>query len=106
MKYEGRAELCDNWWAIVVNANGRDIHTQARSEDEIDKMAREAVALTLGVPEDSFTLNVTRDIGYDIDLNTEVILDGDGRRIDQAYVDEVVEAAHRQLGSRRGEAQE
>lgn len=69
-------------------------------------LSRAALARTLGLPEDSFTLHVTRDVGYDIDLNTEVVLDSDGRRIDQAYVDEVVEVAHRQLDSRRGEAQQ
>ncbi len=40
--------------------------------------------------------------GPDIDLETEVVLDSDGRRIDQAYVDEVVDAAHEYLQKRAG----
>lgn len=40
--------------------------------------------------------------GPEIDLETEVILDSDGRRIDQAYVDEVVRAAHEHLDRRAG----
>lgn len=40
--------------------------------------------------------------GPDIDLDAEVVLDSDGRRIDQAYVDEVVAAAHDALAQRTG----
>ena len=40
--------------------------------------------------------------GPDIDLETEVVLDSDGRRIDQAYVDEIVDAAHAYLDQRAG----
>lgn len=32
--------------------------------------------------------------GPDIDLEKEIVLDSQGRRIDQAYVDRVAEAAH------------
>ena len=40
--------------------------------------------------------------GPDVDLETEVVLDSDGRRIDQAYVDEVVVKAHEYLDQRAG----
>ena len=40
--------------------------------------------------------------GPEVDLTTEVILDSTGRRIDQAYVDEVVSLAHEQLDRRAG----
>lgn len=43
-----------------------------------------------------------RIVGPDMDLETEVVLDSDGRRIDQAYVDEVVTAAHDLLAKRAG----
>lgn len=33
-------------------------------------------------------------VGPDIDLETDIILDSDGRRIDQAYVDEVMVEAN------------
>ncbi len=45
----------------------------------------------------SFTIS-----GPDVDLESEVILDSDGRRIDQTYVDEVVAAAHEELDKRVG----
>ena len=40
--------------------------------------------------------------GPDVDLTTEVIVDSDGRRIDAAYVDEVVTLAHDTLDRRAG----
>ena len=40
--------------------------------------------------------------GADVDLAAEVIVDSDGRRIDRAYVDEVVAAAHEVLDKRTG----
>ena len=40
--------------------------------------------------------------GADVDLAAEVIVDSDGRRIDQAYVDEVVASAHEVLDKRTG----
>ena len=40
--------------------------------------------------------------GADVDLAAEVIIDSDGRRIDQAYVDEVVASAHEVLDKRTG----
>lgn len=40
--------------------------------------------------------------GPDIDLKSESVLDSDGRRIDQAYVDELVDAAHEYLDQRAG----
>jgi hypothetical protein len=41
-------------------------------------------------------------MGADVDLETEVIVDSGGRRIDQAYVDEVVASAHGVLDKRSG----
>lgn len=40
--------------------------------------------------------------GPEIDLESEVILDSEGRHIDQAYVDEVVKVAHEHLDRRAG----
>lgn len=40
--------------------------------------------------------------GPDIDLEREVLRDSDGRRIDSAYVDEVVAVAHEYLDKRAG----
>ena len=40
--------------------------------------------------------------GPDIDLEKDVVLDSDGRRIDHAYVDDAVTAAHTVLDKRAG----
>lgn len=36
-------------------------------------------------------------LGPDVDLEKEVILDSEGRRIDDAYVKEVVDAIHKEF---------
>ena len=36
-------------------------------------------------------------LGPDVDLEKEVILDSEGRRIDEAYVQEVVDAIHKEF---------
>ena len=40
--------------------------------------------------------------GREIDLETEIVRDGRGRRIDTAYVDEVVASVHAQVEARAG----
>lgn len=39
------------------------------------------------------------EFGPDVDLETEAIIDADGVRVDEAYVDAVVDAVHRRLGA-------
>lgn len=48
------------WWAISVpQING--VHSQARRLDQVRATAREAIALMLDVPADSFDVEVERD---------------------------------------------
>ena len=49
------------WWAIEV-PELPGVHSQARRLDQVDAMAREAIALNLNVPEDSFDLAAQTDL--------------------------------------------
>lgn len=47
----------DGWWVISV-PELRGVFSQARRRDEVEAMARDAVALYLDVPENSFELSI------------------------------------------------
>lgn len=47
------------WWAIHADVPGAIVWTQSRRLDHVDDIAREAIALALDIPEDSFELEVT-----------------------------------------------
>ena len=53
--YIATARRSGDWWAIEV-PGVEGVHSQARRLDQVDSMAREAIALMLDVPEDSFDL--------------------------------------------------
>ncbi len=60
MKRKTYTALCrrvGDWWAISVPDVPR-VHTQARRLDQVEDMARDAVALLLDLPEDSFDVVV------------------------------------------------
>lgn len=50
MRYEVHAHRQDRWWAIDVPALSA-VHTQAAHWDDVETMAREAIALALDVDE-------------------------------------------------------
>ncbi|WP_412542071.1 hypothetical protein R8Z50_05905 [Longispora sp. K20-0274] len=53
------AEREGKWWAVTVDVPGqREVHTQARRLDQVDAMAREAVALSLDWSEDIISVEV------------------------------------------------
>lgn len=56
--YEVVAEWDSGTWALTVPAV-KGCHSQARDLDEIEVMARDVIALLLGVPERSFGLRAT-----------------------------------------------
>jgi hypothetical protein len=49
------------WWAITVRELA-SVHTQARRLDMVESMAREAIALALRAPDDSFDIAVQTDL--------------------------------------------
>jgi predicted RNase H-like HicB family nuclease len=50
------------WWQIAVRELA-GVHSQARRLDMVESMAREAIALALRAPEDSFDIAMQTDVG-------------------------------------------
>lgn len=57
--YTVTAERDGKWWAIHADVPNAIVYSQARTEAEIEPMIREAIALALDVPEDSFDIALT-----------------------------------------------
>jgi hypothetical protein len=58
--FKAHATPYNGWWAITVNdVLNSTINTQARRIDRIEAMARDAIALGLEVPADSFDVEVS-----------------------------------------------
>lgn len=55
--YTARCVRSGKWWAIEV-PEVRGAHSQARRLDQVEAQARDAVALLLDVPPDSFDMDV------------------------------------------------
>jgi predicted RNase H-like HicB family nuclease len=55
--YTAQCRRVGDWWAIDVPEVPR-LHTQARRLDQVEGMARDAIALLLDVPDDSFDVVV------------------------------------------------
>jgi hypothetical protein len=59
--YRVLAIRSDGWWALLADlreVNGREIASQARRLDQADRMIRDAIALVLDVPHDSFEVDI------------------------------------------------
>jgi predicted transcriptional regulator/predicted RNase H-like HicB family nuclease len=69
--YKVTATRDDGWWVINAEVPGAFVWTQARRLEQVEPMARDAIALTLDVPEDSFGLNVITNIPEEIRVQVE-----------------------------------
>jgi predicted RNase H-like HicB family nuclease len=69
--YKARAIRYGRWWAIEV-PQVPGVHSQARRLDQVEAMAREAIALLLDVAADSFDLVVEPDLGSLGDLRQSI----------------------------------
>ncbi len=56
-RYTAVAEHAGAWWAITV-AEMPGVFSQARRLDNVEHMARDAIALMLDVPPESFEIDV------------------------------------------------
>ena len=63
--YEVRAQRRGGWWVIRV-PEVRGVHSQARRLDQVEDMAKDALALALDVSEDSFDVNVIPEVAEDM----------------------------------------
>lgn len=59
--YTAHCVRSNGWWAISV-PEIPGVHTQARRLDQVDAMVREAIALFLDAPEDSFDIAVAPEL--------------------------------------------
>ena len=55
--YTARCQRAGDWWAISVSEL-RGVNTQARRLEKAEAMARDAIALFLDVPQDSFDIQI------------------------------------------------
>src|SRR5438445_9848549 len=55
--YTARCQRSGDWWAISVTEL-RGVHTQARRLEKAEAMVRDAIALFLDVPSDSFDVRI------------------------------------------------
>ena len=90
-------KLGDNFTVRITSRARRHLLTRSRIQQDLNASAH---ALSEGTPMSSKRRYVVT--GPEIDLETDVVLDSDGRRIDDAYIDEVVAAAHEYLDRRAG----
>lgn len=63
--YTARCQRAGDWWDIRV-PELRGVHTQARRLDHAETMTRDAIALYLNVPADSFDLRIEPILGADL----------------------------------------
>jgi predicted RNase H-like HicB family nuclease len=60
-RYTVTCRRVDNWWAISV-PELKGVHTQARRLDQVEDMARDAIALMLDVPISSIHIDVKPEV--------------------------------------------
>jgi predicted RNase H-like HicB family nuclease len=60
-RYTAECRRSGDWWAITVPELG-NVFSQARRLDQVEDMARDAIALLLEVPADSFEVDVRPDV--------------------------------------------
>jgi predicted RNase H-like HicB family nuclease len=63
--YTARARRSGEWWAVQI-VELDHVFTQARRLDQVEAMARDAVALTLEVAPDSFDITVVPVLPADV----------------------------------------
>ncbi|HLZ21151.1 MAG TPA: type II toxin-antitoxin system HicB family antitoxin [Ktedonobacterales bacterium] len=64
--YTARCERTGDWWAINV-PELRGVHTQARRLEKAESMVRDAIALFLDVPADSFDVRIEPRLPRDLE---------------------------------------
>ena len=100
--YTARCRRSDGWWAIEV-PELQGVFSQARRLDQVEATARDAIALFLDVPENSFELAVQPVLPQEIeaDLNAanaaRSLADDAGREAKEA-VRRVTRRLHDELG--------
>lgn len=101
-RYTARCRRSDGWWAIDV-PELQGVHSQARRLDQVEAMARDAIALLLDVSDQSFDVAVQPVLpqGIETDLDAangaRAVADSAGRDAKEA-VRHVTRRLHDELG--------
>lgn len=85
----------DGWWAIEV-PEVRGAFTQARRLEQAEEMAREAIALLLNVPENSFDVAVSPHLPPELDQTVTQVrqLREQAERLEVAAAEATSKASH------------
>jgi predicted RNase H-like HicB family nuclease len=100
--YTARCHRSGAWWAIDV-PELRGVYSQARRLDQVEDMARDAIALFLDVPNDSFDVNLQPVLPEELKLDLQEAktarsrADDAGRKAQDA-VRRVTRRLHDELG--------
>ncbi|GGM33409.1 hypothetical protein GCM10011608_17360 [Micromonospora sonchi] len=65
MKYTARCVRSGSWWAISV-PEIKGVFSQARRLDQVEEMAREAIALMLNIDPNSFDIDVQPELPQEV----------------------------------------
>jgi predicted RNase H-like HicB family nuclease len=101
-KYTARCRRSDGWWAIEV-PELQGVFSQARRLDQVEAMTRDAIALFLDVPDDSFDLAVQPVLPQEIEADLKAanaarsLADNAGREAKDS-VRRVTRRLHDELG--------
>jgi predicted RNase H-like HicB family nuclease len=68
--YSAKAIRSGDWWAITI-PELQGVHSQARRLDQAQRMAREAIALFLDIPPDSFEVAVVPVLPPDVQADVD-----------------------------------
>ena len=89
MTYTAVCRRAGDWWAISV-PEIKGVHTQARRLDQVEAMARDAIALFLNVTPDTFAIEVRPEIPAEA---TEAVAARKAAREAETWADKLTRAA-------------
>jgi predicted RNase H-like HicB family nuclease len=89
MTYTAVCRRAGDWWAISV-PEIKGVHTQARRLDQVEAMARDAIALFLNITPDTFAIEVRPEIPAEA---TEAVAARKAAREAETWADKLTRAA-------------
>lgn len=65
--YKVRAFRSGGWWALIADAGGREVASQATRLDQAGEMIRDAIAIALDVRDDAFAVEIYPELPLEFD---------------------------------------
>jgi predicted RNase H-like HicB family nuclease len=89
-RYTAACRRSGNWWAISI-PELKGVHSQAKRLDQVEQMARDAIAVFLDVARDSFDIDVQPEVPDEVAtaLAARIAAVAAERRATQATIDAV-----------------